>query len=171
MIYKITIKNQFKALQLLIYGIIMGLAFMYFLFYFNKIDVNGVWIFLSYYFLLFVPALYLHLEYYFTNRSDEIVLDSTRNTLKQNNEIEIAYADIKSITYFMPPVWYRNGFISSPFEDYHFAIITLNSGQEIIFTCLMATNVKATLSLISGPVVIKRKLLFASIKFAKTFMQ
>jgi hypothetical protein len=116
-----------------------------------------------YYLVLLIPTLFLHIEYYIINKSDIFKIDTNEMTITINNKIPISFNEIESINYYMPPVWHRKSKIRIlPFEDYHYAKIKMKNDEQFTFTCLMAYQVEEALKEISGILIIKRKLLFAT---------
>lgn len=161
--YKITFRNNIKALEFLIYGSLLFAGLVYVLYKNEGYSTDLVQFFSVYYFILLVPTLFLHIEYYIKNKNDVLIIDASQKTITINEQNPISFSEIESITYVMPPVWHRKGTIRFlPFEDYHYAKIIIKGGGEFIFTCLMAYRVEDALKQISGVKVLKRKLLFAT---------
>lgn len=166
MTYKIQLKNHYKPLKFLIYGSLM------FGFTIYVINQNGTYStqvgrFLTIYYLaLTLPTLFLHIEYYLRNRNDVFTLDVLNKTICLNNQDRIRFDEIEKITYFMPPVWHRKGFVRFlPFEDYHYARIVMKNGTSFIFTCLLSHDVEDALKDISGVTLEKKQVLVASMFF------
>jgi hypothetical protein len=161
--YKITFRNHFKSLEFLIYGSLLFAGLVYVLYKNEGYSTDLVQFFSVYYLVLLVPTLFIHIEYYLKNRNDILIIDTSEKTISINGQKPIFFSEIENITYVMPPVWHRKGFIRLlPFEDYHYAKIKMKNGEQFIFTCLMAYRVEDVLKQISGVPIEKRKLLFAT---------
>jgi hypothetical protein len=161
--YRVSIKNQFKSLEFLVYGSLLFSLLVYLIYKNEGYTKDFGQFFFVYYMVLLIPTLFLHVEYFLKNRNDILTIDVEQKNIRINKQTDIAFNQIENITYFMPPVWHRKGFIRLlPFEDYHYARITMKNGERFIFTCLMAYRVEDTLKSITGVRIEKKNRLFAT---------
>ncbi|MES2560981.1 MAG: hypothetical protein V4590_14640 [Bacteroidota bacterium] len=161
--YRVTIRNQFKSLEFLIYGSLFFAILVYILYQNEGYSADLLQFFSVYYLVLLIPTLFLHIEYYLKNKNDILTIDTCQELISINEQRPISFNEIEKITFFMPPVWHRKGIIRLlPFEDYHYAKIKMKNGEYFVFTCLMAYRVEEALELISGVVIEKKTRLFAT---------
>lgn len=116
-----------------------------------------------YYLILFIPTIFLHIDYFLQNYKVVFTINTLEKTIRINNQNLVSFDEIESITYFMPPVWHRKGFIRFlPFEDYHYAQISFKNGEQFVFTSLLEGRVEDALKQISDVRIVKKRRLFAS---------
>ncbi|HWD90510.1 MAG TPA: hypothetical protein VG367_20435 [Mucilaginibacter sp.] len=168
MLYKITFKNQFRALRAVIYGGIL-LAIIGYVFYRNHHDYDMESLIFALkagavcYLILIIPALFLHLEYYIINKKDIVVINDVEGTISINNQQPIAFDQIEKIFLLMSPPLYRNDKINYiPFDNYYYAIIKMKEGGRFIFTSLLTPKVEEVMKQINGVPIEKRRRLIAS---------
>ncbi|HVW98376.1 MAG TPA: hypothetical protein VHA56_20585 [Mucilaginibacter sp.] len=170
--YKITFKNQFKALEFLIYGSILFIGLVYFLYRTEGFGWDLINFFSIYYIVLLIPTILLHFEYYLRNKNDLVMIDLYQKIISYNTSPSIHFSEIERIILYVPPVWHRKGFIRLlPFEDYRYATIELKSGKQYIITCLMMYDLEKVMSTISGVTIEKKKRLIASPLLDRLFFQ
>lgn len=161
--YKISVKNQFKALRPLIYGTIIFGIVMYVFYRNDGFDIDPVIIGCLFFLFLSIPALFLHLEYYLINKNEVVDIDAIQETISFDNQKPIPFKDITKILLVMPPVLYRNGTISfTAFDNYHYAIIKTAEGKQLIFTSLMSFRVETVMQTINGIPIAKVRRFIAS---------
>ncbi len=136
-ILKITGKRQLKALFYFILGsIVYASVSIYF-----KID--DIFFILTIFVPLFIttelPTIFLHIEYLKRNSGEEYELCDNR-IIKHKDGLETVYhsEEIKNITVYVSPNYYRNDIYFTGFENYHFARIILNTGEILYLTSLLA---------------------------------
>lgn len=134
-ILKITGKRQLKAL----FYFILGLAFCLGVGFYFKFEEGYFVIFVPLFIFTELPALFLHIEYLKRNRGEEYELCDNR-IIKHKDELETVYhsEEIKNITVYVSPNYYRNDIYFTGFENYHFARIILNTGEILYLTSLLA---------------------------------
>ncbi len=170
--YKITYKNQFKAIEGLLYSTIVFLIIVIYIYKVNGYDDGIPIIFGSAYSIIFIPTIFLHLEYYFINRKQLLFIDVVEKTILVGEERKVSFNEIEKIELFMPPVWHRKGFIKLlSFEEYRYAAVELKKGERYIFTCLMIRDLEKAMSTISGVTIEKKKRLIASPLIERLFFQ
>ncbi|WP_292939389.1 hypothetical protein [Mucilaginibacter sp. 44-25] len=161
--YKITFKNQFKAIEFLIYGSILFFGLGYFLYRTEGLSRDLISFFSVYYIILLIPTILIHFEYYLRNKNDLFIIDLHQKIISYNTTLSIHFSEIEKIVLYMPPVWHRKGSIRFlPFEDYRYAAIELKSGKRHIITCLMIYDLEKIMSTIPGVTIQKKKRLIAS---------
>lgn len=136
-ILKITPIKQLKAL---FYFFIFLLVYIVVILYFNINSTFFILIVLlplSMYQIL--PVIFLHIEYLLKNKGEEYELNShTIIQHKGGKEITYKKNDIKKITVYVSPNYFRDGIYFTAFENYHYAKIILNSGEVLFLTSLLA---------------------------------
>jgi hypothetical protein len=168
--YRITLKNQLKALDFLIFGSVAYCGVIYFFlkkeeYYHTDIAFNTYMnlFLLLYYLVLLIPTLFLHIEYYLINKNDTVNINAIQKTITFNNQKSFVFNDIEKIILVLTPVLYRKGIIRiMPFDNYHYAIIKMKDSRQFIFTNLMAFRVEEVMKLISGVPIDKKKCFIAS---------
>jgi hypothetical protein len=95
MTYKITFKNQFKALESLIYGSILFIGLVYFLYRTEGFSWDLLYFFSIYYLVLLIPTILLHLEYYLRNKNDLIIIDLYQKVISNNTTPSIHFSEIE----------------------------------------------------------------------------
>ena len=112
--------------------------------------------------------MYLHIEYYLKNRGqhleileDEVILYDRNGQVRryQNKELQ------KVILYKSASLD-KGGIPLTPIESYHYAHIVPKQGEEIIITCLMATDVEEAIKQIKWVPYERKKRLFASLNLS-----
>lgn len=152
--YKITPKNQFKALTSLIYGTILFSFIIYFFIQNENYSTELVPFGYICYFVWLMPALFVHIEYYLINKRDVVVIDLAQKTVSINS-LEPA---IEKIILVMTPVLYRNGALTfTPWDSYHYGIIKMKDGGQFVFTSLMAPKVKEAMKQINNTTIEKKR--------------
>jgi len=134
-ILKITGKRQLKALLYFICGTVLCLGVG---FYFGFAEGYFV-IYIPFFVLTEIPAIFLHIEYLSRNKGEEFELCGNK-IIKHKDGLETIYNsdEIKNITVYVSPNYFRNDIYFTGFENYHFARITLNSGETLYLTSLLA---------------------------------
>lgn len=134
-ILKITGKRQLKSLSYFIFGLILCLGVG---FYF-KFEEGYFVIFIPLFAFIELPTLFLHIEYLKRNTGEEYEMFGDGIIQRKNGE-ETMYRkeDIRSITIYVSPNYYRGDIYLTGFENYHFARIILNSGKILYLTSLLA---------------------------------
>jgi hypothetical protein len=161
--YRITLKNQIKALNALIFGTILFCAAIYILYKEADYDVNSLIIGSLCFLVLLMPAFFLHIEYFLINKTDIVDVNASLRTVSFNDKTPVPFINIEKIILVMSPVLYRNGNINiTPFDNYHYAVISMKGGEQFIFTSLMAFRVEEAMKHISGVTIEKKRRLVAS---------
>ena len=166
--YKITLINQLKAIDLLIF--IYTLIFIVAVYNYktNNLDKNLIEGLVLFALITLLPVLYLHIEYYYYNRNIELQIDTIGKKFNYTNSLRILeqldFDEITKAVLFMPPHFHSNKlFIRIPFDNYHYVIFYTISGKEIIITSLMEPKLQDLILSIKGVTVEKKKRIFASI--------
>ena len=113
-----------------------------------------------------LPSSYLHILYYLKNRNEEyeirddalIKRHNGETTIYQNSEIE------KIIIHLSPALYENSNFHTTSIQGYHYGVIKLKTGEELIITCLMAPRIDKSLKQIKGVFFEKKKCLFCSFR-------
>jgi hypothetical protein len=111
-----------------------------------------------------ISSLYLHFQYYAMNRGEKYQIQDTELirikqvevTVYKNHEIE------KIIVYLSPSLYKNSNFHFLAIEGYHYAVIKLKTGEELILTSLLSTRIDKSLKQMRGILVEKRKRLFCT---------
>jgi hypothetical protein len=171
--YKITLRNQYKALAFIILVFTFCIGCIFYFSYIQPTKYNTSGPFFSIFFIAsLLPVLYLHIEYYYFNKNTSIEIEPSQNKLVYCNKVgevkTFYFNEIDKIALYMAPSFHRKSSLRIfPFENYHFGKILLKNGDIIIITSLMAPMVENALSSIKGIPVERKISLFASILLQK----
>jgi hypothetical protein len=170
--FKITFRNQFKALEFTLFLFLFTVGCMLYFYYsdpFFRLQIF-VWLFI----IQLVPVLYLHFEYSLINRGSSLVVNNDLSFFKyiKNHEaIDLNFNQIARIVLYLPPSAYRGSIERKmqflPIEPYGYAVIYSKEGDKIIITSLMMPDVYKELEKIKGVPIDKKKRLFASPSFER----
>ena len=130
-----------------------------------RFEQDAVMIFGIFFLIDAFPALYLHFEYLSRNRGEEYEVRDTELirrkggevTVYKNNEIE------KIIIYLSPALYKNSNFHLLAIEGYHYGVVKLKTGEELILTCLLSPRIDKALKQMRGVLFEKRKRLFCMI--------
>lgn len=158
---KIAVRTHLAALQSLLFLTTILVALLY-LFSFDRGMAIAFAVGLG---IDAFSSLYLHFEYLLKNKGEEYDIRDTElirrkdgeETVYENNEIE------KIIVYLSPALYKNSNFHLLSIEGYHYAIVKLKTGEELILTCLLAPRIDKSLKQIRGVLFEKRKKLFCKI--------
>jgi hypothetical protein len=78
-----------------------------------------------------------------------------------------SFDEIKQITVYACPNFYKRGVRYMFFEDYHFAIIELKNNSKIVITCFMAFPLSNFIQQFEDIQTIYKKMFFPSIMLKK----
>ena len=109
-----------------------------------------------------IPTLYLHIEYYLTNKSEKYKVNYDE-LIRYKNGISTSFkvSDIEKIKIYLSPSLYRGSDLHFlGIEAYHYARVYLNTGEELIITCLLTLKVEKALRLLKGVKIERQKRLF-----------
>ena len=116
-----------------------------------------------------VLTLVIHIEYYIKNKNDVFYINKSEKWIKIN-EVNLNVNQILSITYVMPPVWFRENKIKFlSFESYHFVKIKMINNEEYIFTSLMEYPIQDAFACFDQIDIIKKQFLYPSILLESTW--
>ena len=160
-VLSVTIRNHFLALQSLLLLATILIILLY-LFEFDRGITIAFAVGLG---LDAITSLYLHFNYLAKNKGEEYVVRDTvlvrrkggEETIYRNNEIE------KIIVYLSPALYKNSNFHLLAIESYHYAVVRLKTGEELILTCLLAPRLDKSLKQMRGVLFEKRKRLFCTI--------
>jgi hypothetical protein len=157
----ITVRNHIGALQSLL---IVSAMFIGILIWFQfSIDaVIGVSILWG---IDAITSLYLHFEYLAKNKGEEYeVRDTELIRRKGGKEVVYKNNEIEKVIFYLSPALYKNSnFHLLAIEGYHYAVVKLKTGEELILTCLLAPRIDKSLKQMRGVLFEKRKRLFCMI--------
>jgi len=165
--FKITFRNQYKALDFTLFLLLFTVAcILYFKYtdpYFN-LEIF-VWIFLA----LLIPVLYLHIEYLLINSNSFLKINSDLSSLhyvESNKVIDLDFNQTERIILYLVPSAYRSPIERKmhflPIESYGYAVIYSKEGDKIIITSLMIPDLYEEFSKIKGITLVKKKRFLAS---------
>lgn len=172
MIYKITTRNQYKALAFIAFAFVFCTGCVFYFSYIQPTKYSVLPPFSVLFIVSLLPVLYLHIEYYYFNKNTSIEIEPSQNKVvycDKLGEIKTFYFnEVNKISIYMAPSLHRKSSLQIfPFENYHFAKIFLKNGEVIIITSLMAPMVENALSNIEGVPVERKISIFASILIQK----
>ncbi len=112
-----------------------------------------------------ITSLYLHFRYWVKNKDEEyevrdkelIRRKGGEETIYKNDEIE------KIIIYLSPALYKNSSFYLLALEGYHYAVVKLKTGEELILTNLLAPRIDKALKQIRGVLFEKKKRLFCNL--------
>ena len=112
-----------------------------------------------------ITSLYLHFEYLAKNKGEEYEVRDTELIRWKDGEEKIYKNDeIEKIIVYLSPALYKNSnFHLLAIEGYHYAVVKLKTGEELILTCLLASRIDKSLKQMRGVLFEKRKRLFCNI--------
>jgi hypothetical protein len=155
--YKITIKNQFIALRMLIYNSIGFIGVAYYFYYQLGPNFNVELGVVIYYLILTIPAIYIHIQYYLVNKNDAVTFDMLQKTIRVNKGSLIPFKEIKKIIIFMSFVKFRRGFVKYlPSDNYQYAKFEFEDGKQYTLTSLMVPELEDFINTLEG-VYVERK--------------
>lgn len=158
---KINLRN-FLSLHLPTFILILvGVIVLYYL----RFDKYFVQVFLVVWALDLLPALYLHLTYLAKNKGEAYEVRDTELIRRKGGEVTVYKNDeIEKIIVYLSPALYKNSnFHLLAIEGYHFAVVKLKTGEELILTCLLAPRIDKALKQMKGVLFERRKKLFCAI--------
>ena len=164
MTYKINFTNHWKALDFFFVTsllILLGCAF-------TGWNSEAVLFIFLVYSIFFLPSFYLHLEYYLKNRGQRIEILENEVILYERNGKVRRYPnkELQKVVLYKSASLDKGGIPLTPLESYHYARIIPKQGEEIILTCLMASNVEEAIKEIKWVPYERKKRLFASLNFS-----
>lgn len=157
----ITVRNQLGALQSLLIVSVMFIGILIW-FRFSIDAVIGVSILWG---IDAMTSLYLHCEYLAKNKDEEYeVRDTELIKWKDGEEIIYKNDQVEKVIVYLSPALYKNSnFHLLAIEGYHYAVVKLKTGEELILTCLLAPRMDKALKQMKGVVFERRKKLFCAI--------
>ncbi len=157
----ITVRNHIGVLQSLL---IVSAMFVGILIWFQfSIDaVIGVSILWG---IDAITSLYLHFLYLSKNKGEEYEVRDTELIRRKGGEVTVYRNDeIEKIIVYLSPALYKNSnFHLLAIEGYHYAVVKLKTGEELMLTCLLAPRIDKSLKQMRGVLFEKRKRLFCMI--------
>lgn len=167
MIFRVSLRNQFKALEFAFFLLLFTLGCIIFFRYTDPFFYLEILIWLC--MLQLIPVLYLHLEYLSLNGKCSLKLDCNQSILTYANNrevINLSFNNIVHIVSYLPPSAYRGPIERKmhflPMESYGYAIIYSKEGERIIVTSLMVPDMNKELEKVSNIPIERKKRLFAS---------
>lgn len=112
-----------------------------------------------------ISSLYLHFEYLAKNKGEKYEVRDTELIRRKGGEVTVYKNDeIEKIIVYLSPALYKNSnFHLLAIESYHYAVVKLKTGEELILTCLLAPRIDKSLKQMRGVLFEKRKRLFCMI--------
>ncbi len=160
-ILRINIRNFLSIHLPTIILVMVGVGILYYL----RFDESFVKVFVVIWSVDLLPALYLHLIYLSKNKGEEYEVRDTE-LLRRIDGKETVYKseDIEKIIVYLSPALFKNSnFHLLAIEGYHYAVVKLKTGEELILTCLLAPRVDKSLKQMQGVLFEKQKRLFCLI--------
>lgn len=149
-----------SLLSLLIVGMLFFGILVYLRFEQDAVKIFGVLFLVD-----AIPALYLHCEYWIKNKGEEYEVTGTHLIRRKGDkETHVGNGEIEKITVYLSPSLYKNSNLHLlAIESYHYAVVRLRNGEEIVITCLVAPRVDIELKKIRGVLFEKKRKLFCMI--------
>lgn len=160
-ILKVTICNHFASIWSLLFVSILLLGIVFYL----RFESTANAIFGIGFLINALPALYLHLEYWLINKDEEYEIRDFEIILRKKGK-EHCYKnkDIEKIIFYLSPSLYKNSSLQIfPMEGYHYAIVKLKNGDDLVLTCLLAPRIDEALKQIKGVLFERRKKMFCTL--------
>ena len=157
-ILKISFRNFFSLHLSTLILMLIGISILYYL----RFDIYFLQVFLVVWTLDLLPASYLHVIYLSKNRNEEYEVRDTELIKRKGGEITVyKNSEIEKIIIYLSPALYKNSnFHILAIEGYHYAVVKLKTGEELILTCLLSPRVDKSLKQMKGVLFEKRKRLF-----------
>ena len=135
----ITARTQYVALQSLLFLAFILAVILHFLNY----DRGMLIAFSIGLGLDAISSLYLHFEYLAKNKGEEYEVRDTELIRRKGGEVKVYRNDeIDKIIVYLSPALYKNSnFHILAIESYHYAVVKLKTGEELILTCLLAPRI------------------------------
>jgi len=159
------LKFNIKSLISLYLSTLIVICFSILILYYLRFDKYFVQVFLVFWAIDLLPSFFLHFTYYLRNKREEYEI-RTNALIKRKDGEEIIYLnnEIEKIIVYLSPALYKNSdFHLLSIEAYHYAVVKLKTGEEIILTCLLAPRIDKSLKQIQGVIFEKQKRLFCMI--------
>ncbi|TKG87052.1 hypothetical protein EYV94_28500 [Puteibacter caeruleilacunae] len=156
----ITARTHFAALQSL-FSLIIILAILLHLLNYDKWMIVAFSIVIT---LDAISSLYLHFLYFAKNKGEEYEICETKLIRRKNGEKKVYMNnEIEKIIVYLSPALSKNSYMHmAAIENYHYAVVKLKTGEELILTCLLAPRIDKALKKMRGVLFEKRKRLFCS---------
>ena len=157
-ILKISFRNFFSLHLSTLILMLIGISILYYL----RFDIYFLQVFLVVWTLDLLPASYLHVIYLSKNRNEEYEVRDTELIKRKGGEITVyKNSEIEKIIIYLSPALYKNSnFHILAIEGYHYAVVKLKTGEELILTCLLSPRLDKSLKQMKGVLFEKRKRLF-----------
>ncbi|MDG1849269.1 MAG: hypothetical protein P8I82_02095 [Flavobacteriales bacterium] len=157
-ILKVTFRNFLNIHLSTIVLMLVGFGILCYL----RFDQYFVQVFVFFWMLDLLPAVYLHLSYLSKNKGEEYEVRDTELVWRKGGEKKVyKNHEIEKIIIHLSPALYRNSnFHLLAIESYHYAVVKLKTGEELILTCLLAPRIDKSLKKMKGVLFEKRKRLF-----------
>jgi len=139
---------------------ILGSFFMLFVLFLSKFEPDAVIIFSIIWMIYTIPAVYLYLEYLSVNMGVSIKLNDDGMIYYKNGVESVINKDqIESITYYLTPNAFEKSSIQYlAIESFRFVRIVTKSGNRILITNLLSTQLEKDLSTLNFPIIRKKRL-------------
>lgn len=162
MILKQNFKNHTNSLW---FTIVTTLLIVMGWWYFN-FDQDYLYVLGLFHVVFTIPALYLHIQYAVRNAFEEIEINPNEIIVKKKGQ-ERRYnsRDLSKIIVYKSASLNKGGMPLSAMECYHYARLELNTGEEIIITCLMTRKVDEEVRKLSGVPCERKKRFFCAINW------
>jgi len=111
--YKITLKNQLRALRFLIFGSLLCVVVAWA--FYNQVGFDPlVSLSLTIYYLAFllIPTAWVHVEYYMMNKDDVFTINPGEKTFSIDGREQFHFNQIDTTILVLPPVMYRGSKMS-----------------------------------------------------------
>lgn len=157
-VLRINLKN-FLSLHISTFILMLGgFAILYSL----RFEIHFVKAFLVVWALDLLPASYLYITYLSENKYEEYEIRETELIRRKGGEERVYTNDeIEKIIVYLSPALYNNSnFHLLMIEGYHYAVVKLKTGEELILTCLLSPRLDKSLKQMRGVLFEKRKRLF-----------
>jgi hypothetical protein len=161
-----TLKYKFsKTLPLIFRAYLILLVLIVLILVWLDFESYWVYFFSIAYFLNVLPGIYLHFQYVKENSDSEYRINSNEVIITNKRGQKVYSKDnITKIIVYLGASAYKYSFVRSfAIEEYYFARIYMENGDEIVLTCLLDSNIEKALALLNGVQYERKKRLFCSL--------
>ncbi len=149
-IYKINLKSHLLNASNILFGLLVAILFLFFMYYTKNVDINSLsWIGLIIFLLGVLPGLIIHVNYYNVNKNQILEYFQNEGKIKViTNGINIVFVmdDIAHVDRYLSYNLEARRSSFLPWDNYNHSVIHLKDGKKIIVTSLLIPNLNLPIS-------------------------